>query len=199
MSRVTCRLAGVVSLSLLGLVTGCGSSPPSTFFALSPAPASSASPGQTSAQPGAPRIVRLRRPSIPGYLDRPQIVRRVVDYRLGVAANERWGGPLDEMIGRVLAQDLEARLSGAAVFTEDGAITVDPDATVEVNVLRFELGANDEVLLAAGVAVTREGTAPATRSVRLAARPATATTPSLVATMSDLLAQLADAVVALLQ
>ncbi len=179
-------------------IAGCGSSPPSTFYAL--APVQARVDGQASPQAG-PRTIRVRRPSIPGYLDRPQIVRRVVDYRLGVASNDRWGGPLDEMMGRVLAQDIELRLPGSSAYNEDGAITSEPDATVSVNVQRFEIGADGDLLLAAEVEVEGSGdhAASATRSVRLVARTADGTAAGVVGGMSDLLGRLAGEIAGMLR
>lgn len=181
------------ALLAIGLVTAdCGSSPNAVFYALSP------TAGVT--QLAALHAIRIRRPGIPGYLDRPEIVRRVVDSRLAVAASERWGGPLDEMIGRVLAQDVELRMPGSSVYSEDGSITVDPDATVEVDVRRFDIGKGGELTLVAEVAVER-GSAheSASRGVQLSARPRADTTSEMVATMSDLLGQLADQVVVVLR
>jgi uncharacterized lipoprotein YmbA len=91
----------------------CGSSPPSTFYALSPE--------SGAAKAAQARTLKLRRPGLAGYLDRPEIIRRIVDHRVGVMDTDRWAAPLDEMLGRVLAQDVEQRLPGSVVFTEDGA------------------------------------------------------------------------------
>jgi uncharacterized protein len=180
-------------LCAAAVTAGCGSSPSSTFYALGPS--------QGIAQAGAPHAIKLRRVTIPGYLDRPEIVRRVVDFRLGVAAYERWGEPLDAMLGRVLAEDLEQRLPGSSVFTEDGAITAEPDATVEIELRRFDVGANGEVNLVAEVASERGPghQASTSRAVVLHATPKDATTAALVAAMSELLGQLADQVSMLLR
>ena len=182
------------ALLAVGLVAAaCGSSPNVVFYALSPTAG--------MPHPAGLHAIRIRRPGIPGYLDRPEIVRRVVDSRLAVAANERWGAPLDEMIGRVLAEDVELRMPGSSVYSEDGPITADPDATVEVDMRHFDIGAGGELTLVAEVAVER-GSAhgeSASRGVQLSARPRAHTTPEIVATMSNLLGQLADQVVVLLR
>lgn len=190
-------LTGVLAASTVA----CGSSPPSAFYALSPTPGDTPSPPALPAPAigASARAIRLRRPSIPSYLDRPEIVRRVAGDRLGLATDERWGGPLDEMIGRVLAQDVEERLPGSSVYVEDGAITADPDATVEVNVERFEEGDGGDLTLVAQVAVERGDAhrASAARSVRLVAR-AGASTAAQVAAMSNLLGRLAQEIAAML-
>ena len=198
--------------ALLALATGCGSSPEPIFYALSPTRGvvqvqaqaqaqAQLSPPPGAPQTGAPHAIRIRRPGLAGYLDRPEIVRRVVEFRLGVAANERWGEPLDMMVARVLAEDIQQRVPGASVFTAEGAITADPDATVEVDVQRFDVGETGEVNLVAQVAVERGAThtAAATQAVRLGARPKADTTAALVSTMSDLLGQMADQIAAMLR
>jgi uncharacterized protein len=179
-------------LFLAALCTGwpaaCGSSPPSTFYALSPE--------SGVAQPTPVHTLKLRRPGIAAYLDRPEIVRKIVDHRLGVVETDRWAAPLDEMLGRVLAQDVEQRLEGCVVFTEDGAITADADLTVEIDVRRFEVSEGGEVNLVAEVALERGDNheVAATRAVRLREVPGAATTPALLSAMSDLVGKLADEV-----
>ncbi|MGH7439860.1 MAG: PqiC family protein, partial [Polyangiaceae bacterium] len=110
-------LGTCVSIVLAVAACDCGSSPRSTFYALSPQPGLS--------EPAGLRTVKIRRPGLAGYLDRPEIVRGIVDHRIAIADTDRWGEPLDAMVARVLAQDLEQRLPGVTVFTEDGPITTD--------------------------------------------------------------------------
>jgi uncharacterized lipoprotein YmbA len=182
-----------LSIVFACLSFGCGSSPPSAFYALSP-------------ENGAPQstpfhTIKLRRPGVAGYLDRPEIVKTIVDHRLGVVETDRWAAPLDEMLGRILAQDIEQRLAGSVVFTEDGAITADADATLEVDIRRFDVGGGGEVNLVAEVAMEKGDThTPAgTRAVRLKQTPSGAGTAALVSTMSDLLGKLADEVAVLVR
>jgi uncharacterized protein len=172
---------------------GCGSSPPSAFYALSPE--------NGAAHPAPFHTIKFRRPGIAGYLDRPEIVKKIVDHRLGVVDTDRWAAPFDEMLGRILAQDVEQRLAGSVVFTEDGAITADADVTVEVDIRRFDVGDGGEVNLVAEVAMERGDThAPAgTRAVHLSETPNGAGTPALVSAMSDLLGKLADEVAVLVR
>lgn len=183
----------LLGITMCLVIAGCGASPESTFYALAP----------THGAPHAAtlRTVELRRLSIPGYLDRPEIVRSVVDYRLGVAPLERWGEPLDEMLGRVLAEDIEQRAPGSSVFTEGGAIRADADASIEIDVRRFDVGPKGEVALVAEVALKQPNSAAlvASRSVTLRVAPKDGSTPALVAAMSDLVGKLADEVAPLLK
>jgi uncharacterized lipoprotein YmbA len=175
------------------VIAGCGTSPEPAYYALSP------SVGQASGQaPAGIKTIQLRRPGLAGYLDRPEIVRRLVDSRLGVAANERWGEPLNVMIGRVVAQDMAQRLGGISVFTEDGAITADADATVEIDIQKFEMDGGGSVQLVAQLAIERGTSHAATgaKVIRLSARPEVGTTSGMVQAMSTLLGQMSDQVAA---
>jgi uncharacterized lipoprotein YmbA len=120
---------------------------------------------------------------------------------LGVVDTDRWAAPLDEMLGRILAQDVEQRLGGSVVFTEDGAITADAEATVEVDVRRFDVGDGGEVSLVAEVALEKgDMHVPAgTRAVNLKQAPTGAGTPALVSAMSELLGKLADEIAGLVR
>lgn len=190
---------------LLGVLAASCASPEPTYYTLAPVPGASA-PGAAasgSATPagGGPRTVQLRRPGLAGYLDRPEIVRGGGPYQLRVAGTERWGEPLGDLIGRVTAENLAARLPGTTVFTEAGSITADPDTTVELDVQRFDADAAGQVSLLAQVSVQRgrdwQGTR--TRTLRLTATPASGSTADLVAAMSRVLGQLADEVAAMLR
>ncbi len=156
-------------------------------------------PGQAAAS--GPVAVKIARPGLAGYLDRPEIVRDSSSSRLELKSGERWGEPLGDMFGRVLALDLEQRLPGSSVFTEAGTISVDPAATVELDIQRFDLDPTGVVVLLAQVAVEqgRSRDPSGTRSIRVTAQPAGPGTPELVSAMSLALSQLADQVAAALR
>ena len=177
-----------LALLLMAVLPAACSSPNPTLYVLAPVP------GATRA--GAPRVIALRAISIPHYLERSQIVRSSEGYRMDVLSNEWWGEPLDAMIGRILVQELNQRLPGSTVYGDSGAISTPPDATVEINLQRFDLNRDGAVLLAAQIAVDAKSTA--SRGVSLTVRPADATTAALVAAMSSATAQLADVVAEML-
>ena len=149
-----------------------------------------------SVLPGGPSAVEIARPGLAGYLDRPEIVRDSTANRLTLNSGERWGEPLGDMIGRVLALDLSQRLAGTSVFTEAGTISVDAAATVQLDVQRFDLDTTGAVVLLAQVAVEkgRSHDASSTHSIRISVPPASAGTPDVVSAMSTALGQLADQV-----
>jgi len=183
---MTVRRRHLLGLALAGLVPAC-SSPEPAYYTLAAVPG--------TPQPGGPRQIELRRIGLAGYLDRPEIVRASSAYSLRLNGAERWGEPFGELVARILAEDLNQRLPGTSVFTSAGSITAETDATIEMDLQRFDADANGEAVLLTQVAVSR-GRARAsatTRVVRLTVRPASPSTPDLVAAMSTALGQLADA------
>ncbi len=172
-------------LALPALLAACASPEPAYYTLL-------ARPGPTIA--GAAKLIELRRIGLAGYLDRPEIVRNSADYRLTIPGGERWGEPLGDLVARTLAENLSTRLPGSSVFTSGGSISATADATIELDLQRFDLDPQGQVLLLAQVAVSRgraRATA-ATQAIRLTVPPAGPSTTDLVAAMSAALAQLAD-------
>jgi len=170
------------------LLSACGSSPEPAYYAMAPVH-------------GAPRagwahLIQLRRTALAGYLDRAEIVSRVVAYRMRVEGGESWSEPLGDMVGRLLGEDLAERLPGSIVFAEASPISADPDAVVSVDIQRFDRGEDGAVVLLAEITVEKppSRSAVGSRRVELELRPSGTDTPALVAAMSALLGQLADVV-----
>jgi len=180
------RVAALTALLTVPML-GCAGSPDPVFYALS---------SQNGRALASPKLrIELRRAGLPGYLDRPHIVRRASAERLELAADERWGAPLDLMASATLVDDLSDRLPDCVVFSETGSISTTADVRVAVEITRFELGADGAVHLQAGSAVRWSSGTDAVRLKRHAfiEQPANKSTAELVASMSRALAQLADA------
>jgi uncharacterized lipoprotein YmbA len=178
------RAGGVLTVLWMASCT----SPDPTYYTLQPT-SGAILPG------GGAGLIEVVRPGLAGYLDRSDIVLKQADYRLSVDSQVRWGEPLADMVGRVLAQDLTQRLPGSSVFSNDGAIGADPNVRVEINVQRFDAEADGSVRLVANVAVARglSHTPFAAHAVML--QTAGGAGPGgLVAAMSVLLGELADQV-----
>jgi uncharacterized lipoprotein YmbA len=143
---------------------------------------------------GGPRVIELRSIGLARYLERSQIVRSSENFRLDVLPNDWWGEPLDTLIGRTLARALTQRLPGSTVYSENGAISADPDATVQVNVQRLDQDSTGSVRLIAQFAVIRRATD--TRGVTLEVPVRGPATADLVAAMSEAIGQLADRIAA---
>lgn len=169
------------------------SSPDPAFYTLAPV--------RGTLRGGGPSLVELRRPGIAGYLDRSEIARSSSPYQLKLNSGERWGEPFGDMVGRVLAEDLNGRLPGTSVFTSSGAISAQTGARVEIDIQRFDADSGGQVMLLGQVAVTIGGNraAPVARPIRIAVTPAGPGTPAYVAAMSQALGQAADEIAAILR
>lgn len=161
----------------------CASSPPLRFYTLSPV-------GAEGAGNGEPPAIRVMRVTLPGEIDRPELVRRLDANRLLLAENDRWGAPLGEMIQRALSADLQARVPAA---------TGEPDQLF-VNVEEFIGGPDCAVTLRADWTLTPpsgSGQQPIRRydTVRVEPPP-TCELSELPAAMSRAVAELSQRVVA---
>jgi uncharacterized protein len=96
----------------------------------------------------------------------------------------------------VLVQELSQRLPSSTVFAENSAITVTPDASVELNIQRFDEDHSGALVLLAQVAVT--GRRTETRNVRFSVMPPSPGTPGLVSAMSTAVGELADTIAGML-
>ena len=106
-------------LALLGLagLTACSSSPPTRFYTLSDTAPEGTPPSSVG-------LVRITGVSIPGELDRPELVRRVGPNQLSIAGLDRWAAPLDQAIQRALGDDINRRVP-TPVPGQQYAVSVD--------------------------------------------------------------------------
>jgi uncharacterized lipoprotein YmbA len=139
-------ILALLGVALLGL-SGCfGSTPPTQFYVL---------PSQPSGDPAASAAgqraltVGVGPVTVPPYLDRPQIVTRSSRVKLVLADFEQWAGPLPDTIARVLAENLALLIPTERVVLSPWPRTIDPDYQVTVEVLQFDRGPRNEVVLAA--------------------------------------------------
>src|SRR6266852_5834011 len=103
--------------------------------------------------PSGPKIVVLKDIGLASYLDRREIVRSSEGYKLDVMSNDWWGESPGGMLGRVLVVELSQRLPASTVYSENGAITADANATVGVNLQRLDADKTGMLILLAQVAV----------------------------------------------
>lgn len=142
---------------------------------------------------GRPVTASVALVDIPKYLDRPQIVRRSGPNQLGVDEFERWGEPLANMVQRVLADDLTARLPAGSVVTTSRTLSGDEAQTVELAVGRFDPEADGTVVLEAQWRVRRKtGSRAKTETARITRHPADDSIAAEVRAMSEALGELAD-------
>jgi uncharacterized lipoprotein YmbA len=178
-------------LLLAALPAGCASPSP-VLYTLDAVPGPVLSSGA--------RNVVLQDVGLAPYLDRQQIVRSSSNFHIDVESNNWWGESFTAMIGRVLAAEIDQRLPGTNVFSESGSVNVTPDATVAVNITRFDVDDSGNVVLVAQMGVTfATGRRSAVSSgLRFSVPTASSDVTGQVRAMSTALGELADAVAAAL-
>jgi uncharacterized protein len=185
---MTCRTSwrGGAALALMLALTAC-SSPNPALYTIAPISGSEQNVGLN--------VVLLQQISLARYLERSQIVRSSESYRLDVMLNDWWGEPLSAMLSRVLVEELGQRLPHSVVLSESGAVTAQPDATIELNVQRLDEDASGNLVLQAQASVVfkARGT-PVLRGFRFTVPAPTPGVPSEVAAISTAVGQLADGI-----
>jgi uncharacterized protein len=193
--------AACVAFSLLGCSAFSAKPDPSRFFTLSAAlpplaPEAAKSPAES---PGI--SLGIGPVTLPGYLDRQEIVIRVAQNQINLAENDLWAEPLEENFSRVLSQNVAAILRADRVNAYPWAIDKKPVYQVEVEVLRFEANTAQEVQLSARWTVRNSGKKDSLRyrETRLS-RPAKArSTDASVAALSEALADLSREIAAAIE
>jgi uncharacterized protein len=141
------RWIAQVVLALIASVglSSCAVSDPTQFYALSRAaapPASTASASVAMSRVDATRIVGIGvgPVTVPGYLDRTQIVMRTGTDQVQISTFHRWAEPLEDAIARVLAEEIAARVptERVVVFPWRGLVARTIQYQVVVAVLRFD-------------------------------------------------------------
>jgi uncharacterized lipoprotein YmbA len=142
------RLAAIAMLcGLAALAAGCGSTPPSRFYTLSGTAASAAAPSNLS--------VAVGPVTIPGAVDRPQMVVNMGANQVELDEFNRWAAPLQNNISRVVAVNLGALLGTSRVTLFPQMLSADADFRVAIEVQRFESSPGEAAVLDAVWTVRR--------------------------------------------
>jgi len=162
-------------------VAGCSSGPPTRFYTLT-----DTAPEATA--PAGVGLVQVAGVTVPGELDRPELVRRIGPNQLSISGLDRWAAPLDQTIRRVLSDDMSRRVPTPVPGRE---------YPVSVDIHEFYGDASCNVILRA-VWTVRASHAEASRPVNEEIRvPSSGACPgTLAATMSVALGQLSDRIIA---
>lgn len=91
--------------------------------------------------------VAIARPSLPGYLDRQQLVSRGGDGRILMNSSQLWAEPLDAGISRVTALNLGRLANSLNIQPVESFITLDYDRLLEIRIARFEPDAAGNLVL----------------------------------------------------
>lgn len=148
-------MRAVLVLCLLLSLTGCFSSPSVHFYVLASPVGEDISARENGAE--GPRVA-IMPVSLPGYLQRPQmVVRRGDDVDIRIEDYHRWGEDLSLGIARVLSltmtRDMRSR-RGVAMPLRTGAPA---DFRAQVDIRRFEGAPGGTVYLEASWSLNRDG------------------------------------------
>jgi uncharacterized protein len=126
-------LGAVVGLAL----SGCAVTDPTRYYALTALRAPAATSPATTADA---ITIGVGPVSLPGYLDRAQLVTRDGADALEILPYHRWAEPLDIGIAEAIAEDLAGRVGSerVAVFPWRGVLARSIDYQVGVAVARFD-------------------------------------------------------------
>ena len=139
-----------ISAAAFLALAGCGSSPKTNYYALTPV---------VSAQPATGPIaapVQLSALHLPPSLDRDEIVTAGPGQSMQVSDTDRWTAPLADMARNVLSEDLEKRLPPGSVILPDAPAPQNA-GNIVVAIERFGLGRDGKVELKGSWSLTRTG------------------------------------------
>ena len=124
------KIKQIISIAFVAVfAAGCASSP-SKFYTLN---ATAKSDGAAAAN----YSVIVGPVSVPAEVDRPQFTVQVAPNQVTVDEFNRWAGPLNENIARVVAEDLSALLGTSQVSTLPLA-NFEPAYHVSIEIQQFE-------------------------------------------------------------
>jgi uncharacterized lipoprotein YmbA len=138
--------------------------------------------------------LRLDRVNIPMELDRAQIVRRIDPTRLQIVEGDRWAAPLDDMIRRVLSDDLALRLPVNMVADPNEPSVGEKRQSLSVDISEFYGDRACAVTLRAAWALKQSDSqiSRGSEEVRIAPSGDCGGTGSLPLVLSQALGQLSD-------
>ena len=121
---------GLLLAALLGLAA-CGASEPTRFYLLSPEETA-------AAEPLAGPVVFVDQATIAPYLDRAQIVSRIVPDQVAFSDMRTWAEPVTSMITRYIVDELGARFGPDRVLETPARRDLTPDFRLALDVQRFD-------------------------------------------------------------
>jgi uncharacterized protein len=132
-----------LALTLALGLTGCATSPPSSFYTLTAIPGSTAE----VAPKGSALSLGVGPVTFPAFLDRPQIVSRDGTNRLALDEFHRWGGSIQDDFLRIWSENLATLLGTSRVLIFPAEVRFPVDFRVSAQVLSFEGDAGGEAVL----------------------------------------------------
>lgn len=138
----------ILALSMIAAFGTGACSTATRFYTLSRVDGETSAAGLRASAPAA--VIGVGPVSLPDYVDRPQIVVRTGPYTLAQATFDQWGGDLDDMVPRLLIEDLAARLPTDHLVPFPQVSDVPFDYRVSITISQFDVSSAGEAVVAAG-------------------------------------------------
>lgn len=174
----------VWGLFALLLLDGCGRSPQTTFYALTPLVADATIP--KSAGPS----IAIASVTLPELVDRPQLVVPDGGTRIAILESQRWAEPLKSAIPRLLAENISRLMNSDRVSAYPQHAAINADYRLFVDIQRFELTGRTAVVDALWEIRSAKGAQPVTGRSKLLEPISTTDYEAVVAGYSRALATL---------
>ncbi len=184
------RAATLLAILLTASLQGCGSSPPASFYTLSPSPLTPISSAFEA-------DVTIGPVFIPDYLNRPQIVTRRDGSELKLAEFDRWAEPLDDSFQRMLTTNISTLFDSDRVVGYPTKGDFGLTYQVMVDIQRFDTDQRGNAVLDVkwGILDANRDRATPARSGRFESRASNANDYNqIVAAMDDTVSQLSVAI-----
>lgn len=124
------RPAALATVCALAVLAASCSSPPSKFYTLNAVAPSGSATGQLSIVVGPV--------SVPGLIDRPQIVVTTAPNQVALDEFNRWASAVGDNLASVVAENLAALVGTNRVTLFSQTLSMDVDYRVQIDVRNFE-------------------------------------------------------------
>ena len=127
------------------LLASCSTTPAVRYYTLNPCPEMQPDISQTVS--GTTPAIGVGPMEFPRFLDRPQIVTRISQYRVEVSEFHRWAGSFSEDFLRVLAKNISMLLPANRVTAYPWKNQFSPTYRIKLNVEQFDGQFGKDVIL----------------------------------------------------
>ena len=155
LTAIVCGLSGLLVLA------GCGRSPQTTFYTLTPLVSEVTTPRLTG--PG----IAIALVTLPELVDRPQLVVPDGGTRVAILETHRWAEPLKSAIPRLLADNISRLMGTDRVSAYPQHAAINADYRLFVDIQRFELAGSTVVVDALWEIRNAKGSKPVTGRSKL--------------------------------
>lgn len=181
-----------VRLPILGFLAGCvllgcGSSPPTQYYALN-----EIAPALPLTGAASQVVVRLDPVSIPPELDRLELIHHSAPNRVRIADSQLWAAPLQDQIRRILSDDLAARLPSQLVADPNEPANNEPRRLLSLAIAQFDVDESCAVKLRADWSLRSPGAGARRGFEVIQVAGGQLCGDAIAAAMSHALAELAD-------